>query len=80
MLDGKCKIMSYINNLPIEETDLYSNIEKCLNMYCHNWKMWSYSNSSLLSTQHILNGETNSIFKNATQKQNIASNNKNCNY
>ena len=67
--DGKCKIMSYINNLPIEETDLYSNIEKMFEYVLPQLEdVWSYSNSSLLSTQHILNGETNSIFKKCNLK------------
>lgn len=44
--DGKCKIESYINNLPITETLLYENIEKLFDIVLPEFEnIWSYSNT-----------------------------------
>jgi predicted DNA-binding WGR domain protein len=43
--DGKCKIESYINNLPISEKSLYENIEKLFEFVLPQFEdIWSYSN------------------------------------
>ena len=43
---GKCKIESYINNLPITETVLYENIEKLFEIILPEFEnIWSYSNT-----------------------------------
>ena len=44
--NGKCKISSYINNLPITNTDLYTNIENIFNyVFPYFENMWSYINN-----------------------------------
>ena len=44
--DGKCKIDSYINNLPISEKSLYENIEKLFEFVLPQLEdVWSYSNT-----------------------------------
>ena len=44
--NGKCTIESYINNLPIEEVELYKNIEKLFEFVLPEFEnVWSYINS-----------------------------------
>lgn len=51
--NGKCKIESYINNLPLTETLLYENIEKIFEIILPEFEnVWSYSN-----TFEFYNGE-----------------------
>ena len=43
--DGGCKITSYINNLPISETDIYENIESLFKIVLPYFEdVWSFSN------------------------------------
>ena len=43
--DGSCKITSYINNLPISETDIYENIESLFKIVLPYFEdVWSFSN------------------------------------
>lgn len=44
--DGKCKIESYINNLPINEIEIYQNIERLFEYILPQFEnMWSYINT-----------------------------------
>jgi len=44
--NGKCKIDSYINNLPIDEIEMYKNIEKLFEYVVPQFEnMWSYINA-----------------------------------
>ena len=52
--NGKCKINSYINNLPITEVNLYKNIEKIFESVLPNFEdIWSYTNALKLYTCDI---------------------------
>ena len=60
-INGKCKIASYINNLPLSEKSLYENIEKLFEFVLPQFEdIWSYSNtfkfhdSDLESSKYIL--------------------------
>ena len=44
--NGKCKIESYINNLPLTETKLYETIEKAFEFVLPEFEnIWSYTNA-----------------------------------
>jgi predicted DNA-binding WGR domain protein len=49
--NGECKITSYINNLPISETDIYENIESLFKIVLPYFEdVWSFSNTFKLYT------------------------------
>ena len=49
--NGKCKIESYINNLPITETEIYNNIEQLFEYVLPEFEnIWSYINCIKLYT------------------------------
>jgi hypothetical protein len=52
--DGKCKIKSYINNLPLTEVNLYKNIEKIFESVLPYFEdIWSYTNALKLYTYDV---------------------------
>lgn len=49
--NGKCKIKSYINNLPVTETNMYNQIEKLFDFVLPELEdVWSFTNSIQLDT------------------------------
>lgn len=45
-INGKCKIESYINNIPPDEIDLYNDIEKMFELVLPEFeKVWSFTNA-----------------------------------
>jgi predicted DNA-binding WGR domain protein len=62
--NGKCKIESYINNIPLTETKLYENIEKIFDIVLPEFEnSWSYINSLKLYDTD------NELFRNKPYKQ-----------
>ena len=51
--DGTCKIKSYINNLPLDNVDMYANIEKLFEFVLPQLEdVWSYINSIKLESEY----------------------------
>lgn len=51
--DGKCKIESYINNLPVNENEIYNNIERLFECVLPEFEnIWSYINCIKLYTSN----------------------------
>ena len=70
---GKCEIKSYINNLPIEEYELYNNISNLFDTVLPDLeKSWSYANSI-----HIYKENTNMCGNIHNKLENISLKNKN---
>ena len=63
--NGKCKINSYINNLPITELDLYENIEKLFNTVLPEFEnVWSYINAlKLYDPNYFYSSKNNGTYK-----------------
>ena len=67
--DGKCKIESYINNLPITETEIYNNIEKIFEFILPQFEnIWSYINAVKLFVGHDIIKENNIKYKELSLK------------
>ena len=67
--DGKCKIDSYINNLPITEIEIYSNIEKLFEYVLPQFEnIWSYINAIKLYSGDILDGTKDIVYKQLSLK------------
>jgi predicted DNA-binding WGR domain protein len=62
--DGKCKIDSYINNLPITETEIYNNIEKLFEFILPQFEnIWSYIKAIKLYSGDILGATKDIAYK-----------------
>jgi predicted DNA-binding WGR domain protein len=62
--DGRCKIESYINNLPISERSLYENIEELFESVLPQLEdIWSYSNTFEFYNGDWLDNPTKNKFK-----------------
>lgn len=67
--NGKCKIESYINNLPISESEIYSNIEKLFEFVLPEFEnIWSYINTIKLYTDDIWNKKNDVNYKQLSLK------------
>lgn len=65
--NGKCKIESYINNLPLTETKLYESIEKTFELVLPEFeKIWSYTNA--LELYNDTNKNDDGIYKHISLK------------